>query len=571
MENIFDKNIQVLRQHDPLVDQILLAASESGSQVEVYETDLGYLNLDLVKTDGVKFAVHRLEDPLTEVSGQLPKGWQKEFDILAVVGTGFLYHLAPLILSEIRARILVIEPEPLVLAAALPYADLTSILQYPSIRLVLGDDPQKFSEALGEWYNCFFQPKVRLTALESYSANRPALMNRLKEIVDIQDEQACLRINSHRSQGSIPLRNILVNICRPEGQFRIGDLSGSCSGMPALVVNSGPSLNKNGHLIKHAAERAVILAAASSLSFLQDFGIKPDILLMADPSPINVCHIKRALDGGSLLVYDPSSDPETVSKLGGVKVLANCGHMLTSYIEKKAGSVGYVRTWGSVTTFAMEVGIALGCEPVVHVGLDLSFENLMFQHFLGYESPPILPADRLAETVTVDVKDIFSGSAKTTTVMQAYLNWIVSRTQSPGAPRIINATEGGIFSSAELYPLNQLILGWGRRPPKPSLADMIQKSAVVGFDLVKLRKLFKKDIKEFEKKFVSIEPVDYPFALSGLDMFNALKGIFVDEALEMENAVRTGDADPSQWRRLTSKALSKAAEFKREAVRLMIK
>ena len=92
-----------------------------------------------------------------------------------------------------------------------------------------------------------------------------------------------MRINT------IPLQNIANGYNILKKDF---DLS-SLENIPFLLVASGPSLEKNREFLQQNQEKFVIVAVSSSLSFLEKYNIKPNIVIHLDPFEASIKSFER--------------------------------------------------------------------------------------------------------------------------------------------------------------------------------------------------------------------------------------------------------------------------------------
>jgi len=148
-------------------------------------------------------------------------------------------------------------------------------------------------------------------------------------------------------------------------------------GVPAVMVGSGPSLEKNVHLLKEFRKKMLIIAGDAALPILvKKLGIYPHIVVMGDPTEkqkenfkdidttkfYTVCAtfshpaIFRVVDPHHLCVYNVRS--------GSV-----LSEMIPYHIGRKGGLAAGVLTSGSVFGFTAMTG----ANPITFIGHDLSW------------------------------------------------------------------------------------------------------------------------------------------------------------------------------------------------------
>jgi len=148
-------------------------------------------------------------------------------------------------------------------------------------------------------------------------------------------------------------------------------------GNPGVIVGSGPSLEKNMHLLKDISKKALIFCGDAALPVLvKKLGIYPHFVVMGDPTEKQALNFKdidtskfitvaatfahpslfRAIDPTHLCIYNIRSD----SVLSG---------LAPYHTGRKGGLPAGVLTSGSVFGFAA----MCGCSPLTFIGHDLSW------------------------------------------------------------------------------------------------------------------------------------------------------------------------------------------------------
>ena len=231
---------------------------------------------------------------------------------------------------------------------------------------------------------------------------------------------------------------------------------------PAIIVSSGPSLDKNIKYLKHIKDKAIIVAVDSSFSALLNVGVMPDYVFVADSKE----RVASFFDGveeetkKTTLVADTFTHPKTLKKWQGDIYFYNTSPVedcpLTQVLASEfTGDIGYILGGGSVSSlaFSFVVGV-LRCDPIILVGQDC-----------GYYTPDKHHASAITEKtekfeiedrVTTDIlgKPIFTNDVLTT-----FCNWFEHMVTFSNLNAIfINATEGGILQKGWLImPLVEVI------------------------------------------------------------------------------------------------------------------
>jgi hypothetical protein len=235
-------------------------------------------------------------------------------------------------------------------------------------------------------------------------------------------------------------------------------------GVPTFIVAAGPSLDKNGHLLKECSKRGVIFAVHSSNSAVAYHGAEVDRLFCIE-----------GMDTSDLV-----KDSAHV-RAGATCVTAHRGNFKTPFPQhtfcssnpafghliKRLG--GEVLHYGnSVATAAAEMGAALGSPTLVFLGQDLSYPgNRVYAKGTGREhittvidGDTILRSDVAEQNARYETQGILAreaprpvswqpawggaGKVATTADMVTFHSWYETFTLARGDRRIVNATEGGV-------------------------------------------------------------------------------------------------------------------------------
>ena len=569
MPNYLEANLVALKAKFPQAEQVLSAAATGQRKVEIYSGASGLVNLKIITPDGKKTDYHRPQNPFAEIAEQLDQGWQRSADLLIVTGMGLGYHLGPILAEDARTRILIVEPEPLALLAAMHQADLAGVFANERIHLLLGADAGGIANSIDRATLGVLLPDIRTCRLESIARLRPHALETVASQWSWHKRKSGLRLRSHRAQRTVPPENIVVNVARGCGYNRTSELEGRAQGRAAIIVNSGPSLEKNGHLLPQFKGRAVIVTSGSALVFLERFGVEPDVVIAADPLPINRIHLVGRLSERVLLVHDAATDPEFVTAAGGKPVLANCGHELTKYLEGHVGKLGDLLSWGSVTSAALDLALRMGCNPIAFVGMDQAFIDDQ-HHYLDYRIAPNLPADiYIPPPDFIQTKDIFGGDVKTLPSLVSYRDWLQQRIAAISDRLIVNATEGGVMMGMRHMSLRALLAGVATHSVRPPLAQSLLKPGYRQPDFSKIIAAMKADLEWIETRLRSDGPVEYPWNVRGEPLFHSLIGAMVDELVEMEGIARGNGARESEWSEFVDRAVDRMRDFVSRAVKIV--
>ena len=84
--------------------------------------------------------------------------------------------------------------------------------------------------------------------------------------------------------------------------YSINKLIDIFQGKPGVIVSTGPSLEKNIHVLKEHQDKLVIVAVGQALRVLMGYGITPDFICTVDFGEVNMAHFKGLMDSKVPLV-----------------------------------------------------------------------------------------------------------------------------------------------------------------------------------------------------------------------------------------------------------------------------
>ena len=164
---------------------------------------------------------------------------------------------------------------------------------------------------------------------------------------------------------------------------RLSARFGRRRGRPCLVAAAGPSLQREIKHVKQAVENGwYLIAVDRAFPMLKAAGVKPNITITNDASP-NVTQFFREDmvqpdDHFALCVISHPDVFETLSACKrSVYACINPFSAFWKYVSGKYdGDTACLRPGYVVTFPAVDLALWLGCDPVVTIGNDLSWERL---------------------------------------------------------------------------------------------------------------------------------------------------------------------------------------------------
>jgi len=392
MPSLFDQNMSVLREHNPLLAEELSKTIDDIGEEELKVEAAASGVLTLIY-HGIY--VHSRRDPereaerlvesaaaATTTAGALDSG-----NPALVLGFGLGYTAAALAARFPEMPIIVVEKRPVLLKKALESRDLRAFLSRNRLVFVLGGTGEGVTGAL--------------SLFESGPGSAPLVLQNRAITAQEEDWYAAVeeRIKTWNSRTNVNratqkrfgkrwVRNLSRNfkvardipgISRFLEQFkdRVREMD-----IPVFLAAAGPTLDEAGPFLGEIYKRCIVVAVDTSLRFLLDRKIDPDFVVSVDPQYWNFRHLDRVPAPKTCLIAESAVYPPALRHCFGELFLCGSFFPLGRFIEDKVEQKGDLGTGGSVATSAWDFIRLLGARQIWIAGLDLSFPDLK-THFKG--------------------------------------------------------------------------------------------------------------------------------------------------------------------------------------------
>ena len=358
-----------------------------------------------------------------------------------LVGMGLGYE-ATLLLSKCpKLRLVILEPNAELFAAALKVVDLSPVLICPNVSLHVGKDIniqqllQQEDDALRALpMHLISHQKLRELFPETYG---PIYNNLQNELLLFKG-----KLQTIVAQGPLLFRNTVANVPQLIRSVSVQALKDIAHGLPAVCVAAGPSLTKNVDLLKGQGNKVFIIAVDSAAKVLINHGITPHIILTIDPIPASMTKLRDVIDTHAELplAWTPDAFPETVQgfKNGPKFVIPGVNDLFRLYLAPIFDQESTFAHMLSVTHAATQLATVAGCNPLIFIGLDLALSGEK-DHADG--CPVSWGNFAQADRIKIPAWD--GGDVETVAVLKNQLLALQSIISQNSEMRFIDATEGG--------------------------------------------------------------------------------------------------------------------------------
>jgi hypothetical protein len=248
-------------------------------------------------------------------------------------------------------------------------------------------------------------------------------------------------------------------------------LRGSFHQKPCVIVAAGPSLDKNIHLLKDLKGKVLIISVNRALAGLHAAGITPDVVMALDPLDLRY-HFKGVpVDKLDALVLGATVHNDFFQLPVG-RIFSFAGNnTLEDWIYGCLGDDARLPSGGSVACSALSLAVLWECDPILFVGLDLSFsggqyyvsntadgntrvkisaDGKMYSTEGFSEDLAKLPTGGGAKNTSgervMEAAGYYGGTVSTSFMFHLFIRWFEEAVKAYAKKaHFVNCTEGGVF------------------------------------------------------------------------------------------------------------------------------
>jgi Protein of unknown function DUF115 len=402
----------------------------------------------------------------------LPEVWDTELDAFVIVGAG-LEPVAEVLRDLGQRRIVILEggaPEGVI--AAVSHEELVQ-----SIRTMIPVAPTRF------------------LVVGALGVDRSEI-----EVVNELVRAALSDMRIHRNTVQVFSRTWLdqagANLPAIAKWPSIASLDHKFANRPMIIVAPGPSLAKNIAQLTTLEGRAVIACFSHSLKPVVAAGITPDVVITVDPQDVRY-HFDGCDVSNMTLVNAATAHPSLYELPARRFVTLSANSAIDDWIFDGVNEEASAPGGGSVATSTFSLALRWGCDPIVFVGLDLSFPggeyyvkssvdgdtyasvdedghlavNGWSKGFKQMKASggPAAPRER-----SIMLPGWHGGEVPSSFMFSMFHRWFVEKMREVNAMgvSVYNCTEGGAFiPGMDHRPLAELIATFDERVPTQELLD----------------------------------------------------------------------------------------------------
>lgn len=452
---IYNNNLKVLQKSDRKLYEKVLSFEGTEDYITV-KKDTNTLSNMVCFDKNIVF--YDMDEPLKIIEENYNELNCKNIKLAVFLGISLGYEL--MYFCDLMANkqgtqyILVVEKDMNIFKKFLQTTDISYILNHPKIKFIIGEDIDNLFVILRDYMRedskfLFLKAMDIINISGSYKINRDYYINFFSKL----KEAGIFQLSAYGDDPEdslIGVKNILSNISEIISNSGINMLYNKFKDRPAVVVSTGPSLNKNKHLLKELEEKALIIAPEASLKVLLSIGVKPHIITSLERVPAVVQLIEGVKKEEVEEVYlaaCPVVVKEVYESYPGPRLIVYRKFDTFKWINIDKGMLEIKQSAGNM---AFKVADALGCSPIILIGQDLAFGDDGATHAKGSiyndddEDKKKSAQNQYRKNGIFEVKGNVKENVLTNKVWYSFLKGYELDITNAKC-KCINATEGGAY------------------------------------------------------------------------------------------------------------------------------
>lgn len=427
-DTIYHRNYEAINRVNPVLGELIYSGetptelTSQGYETEV--TSCGLMTLALSDNIG-RYYLHSNSCASEEAFALATSWYREEVTGYIIYGYGFGYHIRELLQIDSNISIEVFESDINILKLAATYTWMSEFVHQPSLRIIY--DPGN---------TLLFQRIKDIKEDERFLIHYPSLRHVQNKEIKEKLENYFVKYSSITNQLKLLNANFRDNILNYDGLAE--ELKEQFYNKDMYIVAAGPSLDKNFRMLKDInREKSIILATGTVFRKVIVEGIRPDYVIVIDANERVYSQI-AGIEHSVVPMLFLSTAYKGFAKSYQSKKYMICQKGYNKAEEYAAEhDITLIQTGGSVSTTALDLGIAFGCRRIIFLGLDLAYTD-DFVHASDTSRRDLTSKEGLRQ-----VEDINGNLVYTSVSLDSFRVWIENRIRGVQGIEFIDATEGG--------------------------------------------------------------------------------------------------------------------------------
>lgn len=503
MAGILKKNIKTLKKYYPYV-QVMLGEIQQEYRDEVLTDVMGKPCFS--KNNNTYPLCSRYPENEAEL---LTRGidWDKD-NLIIVFGIGNIKLLEAMMEKRTEdTRIAVFEPNINAFQYVIHNYDITQFVETEKIVFFTGEI-EIFEKYLISVFNSWTNLVLNMVAvsLPNYHLYKEYRI-RCMECITKNFQRIFANMGNSLEDTLIGIDNQYVNAdyCMESNSLR--EIQGKYKGYPAIIVSSGPSLDKNIGLLKEAEGKALIITCDASYKACQAHGVRPDMIASIERgiATYQFYYEKQTFPDDLVLIGPSVLRPEIFQKVHGKKIiLAKSAIGVEGWWKRQFDSVEISDSGHSCATVAFWAAYIAGCSPIILIGQDLAYTDDKIHGSMAHTEYEGENKKKESSEI-VWTKDIYGNPISTSKTYNTFRYYFEEKIISRGIS-VVDATEGGaLIAGSKVMPLKEAIDTYCNKTVPFKLTSLLSDKEITIEERIKKYRQIKKASEEYIKKLEEIQ------------------------------------------------------------------
>jgi len=545
MSQIFQKNIQALAQKDPQLAANLFSI-QTHKKFEVIQQGNDIINLNIIDKEK-NYPIYETQ-PLEEIKKKEEefKKYQR-YPALYFFGLGNGIFIKLLFANTSHKEIIVFEPNLEIIFIAFHIVDFSEEILNEKLKIILPQE-MTYSKALNIFLNPETQLYIKTYQLHIYSNYYEKFFS--NEIINLNKlliraiKQIINNYGNDTIDTLIGIEHSIKNLPKMLKNPYFKQLKNKKNSNIAVIVATGPSLNKQLPLLKEIQNYITIISVDASMPILEKWEIIPDFVTSLERVEATgkfFENTSKEFQEKFITVHASLQHEKVLNNSYGKKMLVMRPYNYNRFL--KLSKYGYLGVGMSAANMAYELAYFMGFKKIILIGQDLAYSEDGFSHAKGhiYGENEV----KFKESDEYVIKYGGNGLIRTSRVWNMFRNFFekdIEYTKKEGV-ETINSTEGGarIEGAAEI-PFKEVIQKYIVKTPKKNIKLKTSNKKIMEKELLRAHKKITEMVKFGEKIQKQIEKVFLKIAkecetLETLNKKNQLEKINYNRLTNLSNEI----------------------------------
>ena len=203
-----------------------------------------------------------------------------------------------------------------------------------------------------------YYDRMRNELLRQYLVVRPLMEVNVRTSINIQ-------------------QNSFTNLKHMATSPDVGELKDQFKEVPFIVIGAGPSLDESINFLRKVQDKAIIVASNSPYRKLINSGIRPHLVVTADPMRPTLSGFQDVKLDHVPLACPFSAYPEIVKRFAGRILSWSTLNPVAEFTKKRTGKAPGtpILEQGTVSGCVLDLSKLLGCKKVLFIGQDMAVRD----------------------------------------------------------------------------------------------------------------------------------------------------------------------------------------------------